>query len=427
MKKTIQNIIRITSAVLLILFISACGGGTKESETSKAAPAEEAHEENENSVEITASQYKAIGVTLGSPEMKSLSGLLKVNGFIDVPPQNLVSVTTQMGGIVKSTPLLTGSNVSKGQVVAVLQNQEYVQLQQDYLESRSQLELADSEYKRQQTLASQNVNSQKTLQQAKSQYQIIHARENALKQRLRLINISAGSLTATNIRSEINVYAPISGYVTKVNVNNGKFVNPNDVMFEIVDNSNLHVELKVFEKDAEKVRPGQGVRFVLANDSDTVQQRAVVQLVGKEIGSDKTITVHAIAKRSKGFIPGTYLKAYIEAGTTQALALPLGAVVDFQNKKYIFIAKAAGKEQDHKDGVDGEAGHAHAAKESENEKEAEGESFHFEILEVTTGTSDGGYIQVELPKGMDLKGKVVLTGAYDLLSKLKNSEEHEGH
>jgi len=287
MKKTIQNIIRITSAVLLILFISACGGGTKESETSKAAPAEEAHEENENSVEITASQYKAIGVTLGSPEMKSLSGLLKVNGFIDVPPQNLVSVTTQMGGIVKSTPLLTGSNVSKGQVVAVLQNQEYVQLQQDYLESRSQLELADSEYKRQQTLASQNVNSQKTLQQAKSQYQIIHARENALKQRLRLINISAGSLTATNIRSEINVYAPISGYVTKVNVNNGKFVNPNDVMFEIVDNSNLHVELKVFEKDAEKVRPGQGVRFVLANDSDTVQQRAVVQLVGKEIGSDK--------------------------------------------------------------------------------------------------------------------------------------------
>jgi len=146
-------------------------------------------------VEITASQYKAIGVTLGSPEMKSLSGLLKVNGFIDVPPQNLVSVTTQMGGIVKSTPLLTGSNVSKGQVVAVLQNQEYVQLQQDYLESRSQLELADSEYKRQQTLASQNVNSQKTLQQAKSQYQIIHARENALKQRLRLINISAGAWT----------------------------------------------------------------------------------------------------------------------------------------------------------------------------------------------------------------------------------------
>lgn len=426
MKKTIQNIIRITSVLLLAIFITSCGGNKSDSAEAKAAPAEEAHEENENSVEVTASQYKAIGITLGSPEMRSLSGLLKVSGFIDVPPQNLVSVTTQMGGIVKSTPLLPGSTVSKGQVIAVLQNQDYVQLQQDYLESKSQLELADSEFKRQQALATQNVNSQKTLQQAKSQFQIIQARENALKQRLRLININPGSLSPSNIKSEINIYAPISGYVTKVNVNTGKFVNPNDVMFEIVDNSNLHVELKVFEKDADKVKPGQGVRFILANGPDTVQQQAVVKLVGKEIAADKTVTVHAVAKGSKNFIPGTYLKAFIEAHTSQVLALPLSAVVDFQNKKYIFVAKAAGKEEGHAE-EKGEAGHKHDPKESEHEKEAEGESFHFEILEVITGTSDGGYIQVELPKGFDAKEKIVLKGAYDLLSKLKNSEEHEGH
>lgn len=427
MKTTVQNIIRITSILLFAIFIISCGGNKKEKTAeTEAAATEEGHEESENSVEITASQYKSIGVTLGSPEMKSLSGLLKVNGFIDVPPQNLVSVTTQMGGIIRSTPLLPGSSVKKGQVIAVLQNQEYVQLQQDYLESRSQLELAEMEYKRQQTLASQNVNSQKTLQQSKSQYQVLLARENALKQRLRLININPGNLSATSIRSEINILAPISGYVTKVNVNTGKFVNPNDVMFEIVDNSNLHVELKVFEKDAQKVKPGQGVRFTLANDADSTMQSAVVQLVGKEIGTDKTVTVHAVAKGSKSFIPGTYLKAFIETGTSQALALPSSAVVDFQNKKYIFIAKAAGKEKGHAEEKK-EDGHKHDEKESEHEKEAEGEAYHFEIIEVSVGNSDGGYIQVELPKGMNLKGKVVLTGAYDLLSKLKNSEEHEGH
>ncbi|WP_449439685.1 efflux RND transporter periplasmic adaptor subunit [Pedobacter steynii] len=399
MKTTIQNIMRITTVLILATLIMSCGGGKKEAEIKGAVSTEEAHEENENSVEITQSQYNAIGVTLGSPEMKGLSGLLKVNGYIDVPPQNLVSITTQMGGIVKSTPLLQGSKVSKGQIIAVLQNQEYVQLQQDYLESKSQLELTDAEYKRQQTLASQNVNSQKTLQQAKSQYQIILARENALKQRLQLINISPGTLTAGTIRSQINIYAPISGYVTKVNVNTGKFVNPNDVMFEIVNSANLHVELNVFEKDAAKVKAGQRVRFTMTNDSN--EQLAVVQLVGGEIKPDKTVTVHAIAKESKSFIPGTYLKALIETGTTQTLALPVSAVVDFQNKKYIFIAKAAGKE--------------------------EVPSYHFEIVEVITGISDGGYIQIELPEGMSPKVKVVLTGAYDLLSKLKNSEEHSGH
>ncbi len=399
---------------LLMAALSSCGSKEKTEEKTTIA-ADSTHDENENSVEITEAQYQSIGVELGSPELKGLSALLKVSGFIDVPPQNLVSVTTQMGGIIKSTPLLQGSRVSKGQVIAVLQNQEYVQMQQDYLESKSALELSDSEYKRQQALATQNVNAQKTVQQAKANYQSALARENALKQRLQLINISAASLTAGNIRSQINIYAPISGYVTKVNVNTGKFVNPNDVMFEIVNGSNLHVELNVFEKDAARVKPGQKVRFTLTNDS--TEQSAVVQLVGGEINTDKTVTVHAIAQGSKSFIPGTYLKAFIEAGSSQVMALPTSAVVDFEGKKYIFIAAEPKKDPAHK----------HKEGETEAEQESAGESHHFVMTEITTGISDSGYIEVQLPKGMNITGKVVLKGAYDLLSKLKNSEEAEGH
>jgi cobalt-zinc-cadmium efflux system membrane fusion protein len=356
MKKSFKIISRISYIALMAGFLAACGN-KQQTEEQTEVKADSTHQEDGNWVEITGAQYKTVGITLGSPEMKGLSGLLKVNGFIDVPPQNLVSITTQMGGTVKSTPLLPGSTVSKGQVIAVLENQEYVQLQQDYLESKSQLELTDSEYKRQQTLALQNVNAQKTVQQAKAQYQITLARENALKQRLRLININPATLSPSNIRSQVNVYAPITGYVTKVNVNTGKFVNPNDIMFEIVNSSNLHVELNVFEKDAAKVKAGQRVRFTMTND--TTEQQAVVQLVGREINPDKTVTVHTIAKGSKGFIPGTYLKALIETGGSKVLALPQAAVVDFEGKKYIFVSKAAKT-----DGA-----HQHKAKETEAETE----------------------------------------------------------
>lgn len=410
MKIIIKTISRIACITLLAGFFAACGS-KENSEEQTDVKADSTHQEDENSVEITQAQYKTVGIELGSAEMKGLSGLLKVNGYIDVPPQNLVSVTTQMGGIIKSTPLLQGSIVSKGQIIAVLQNQEFVQLQQDYLESKSQLELTDAEYKRQQTLAQQNVNAQKTVQQAKSQYQSNLARENALKQRLQLINISPASLTASNIRSQVNIYAPISGYVTKVNVNTGKFVSPNDVMFEIVNSSNLHVELNVFEKDAAKVKAGQRVRFTMTND--TTEQIAVVELVGREINPDKTVTVHAIAKGSKGFIPGTYLKALIESGNSQVMALPLSAVVDFEGKKYIFVAGTGPTE----------AAHQHKAKETESETEKAGESYHFQMVEVTTGISDGGFIEVQIPEKMNVKGKIVLKGAYDLLSKMKNSEE----
>lgn len=393
-QKNSQFLFRITCIVLMSTLVLSCTTNKPAAQTEEQ---EQAHEDH-NAVELTDSQYKAVNITLGSAEMRALSGVLKVNGFIDVPPQNLVSVTTQMGGIIKSTPLLPGSVIKKGQIIAVLQNQEYVQLQQDYLESKSQLELTDAEYKRQLMLSAQNVNAQKTVQQAKAQYQSYLARVNALKQRLMLININPASLNAGNIRSEINIYAPITGYVTKVNVNTGKFVNPNDIMFEIVDNSNLHVELNVFEKDAAKVKSGQKVRFILTND--TTELKAVVELVGGEINADKTVTVHALAKGSKNFIPGTYLKAYIETGSNQVLALPVNAVVEFEGKKYIFIAADA-----------------------EKTKDSAVKTHHFRLTEVTTGIIDGGFIEVKLPEQVEAANKIVLKGAYDLLSKMKNSEE----
>lgn len=384
--------------IIFAILLSAC--------THQKAPVAEAEKPaGENTVELTQEQYQAIGIQLGSAEIKPVSGQLKVTGYIDVPPQNLLSVTTQMGGIIVSTPLLQGSSVTKGEVIAVLENQDYVQLQQDYLESRSALELYEAEYQRQETLASQQVNSRKTLQQAKNQYQVAQARESALRQRLQLINIHAASLTAANIRSRINIYAPVSGYVTKVNVNNGKFVNPNDVMFEIVNGNELHVELNVFEKDAAALKPGQQVRFRLAGDS--TDRKAVIQLIGREIKPDKTITVHAIATGSNTFVPGTYLTAQIAIGQTDALTLPESAVVDYSGRKYIFVTAGAPGHEGDKIQTDPPAG----------------TTYQFDMEEVTTGNDDSGYIQVELPHNRDLKGKIVLSGSYDLLSKLKNSEE----
>ncbi|PWG80295.1 efflux RND transporter periplasmic adaptor subunit [Pararcticibacter amylolyticus] len=420
MKKKINERLTLAAVLILVLFLQACGN--RNTADSGETAAEENHTENENVAEITKAQYQSIGIVLGSAEMKAISGQLKVTGYIDVPPQGLISITTQMGGIVKSTPLLQGSSVRKGQVIAVLENQDYVQLQQDYLESKSQLSLTEAEYQRQQTLASQNVNSQKTLQQAKSQYQIAQARESALRQRLKLINIQASSLTASGIRSWINIYSPATGYVTKVNVNAGKFVNPNDVMFEIVDGSDLHVELNVFEKDAELVKPGQRVRFTLAGE--TTERYARIQLAGREIRPDKTITVHAIADGGNSFIPNTYLKAFIETGEIRALTLPQSAVTDFQGKKYIFVATDAPEHENgtHRDGDDDKETAEKAEPSAGEEK-----MFYFEMVAVTTGNADGELVQVDLPAGRDYKGTIVLKGTYDLLSKLKNSEEHEGH
>jgi cobalt-zinc-cadmium efflux system membrane fusion protein len=374
------------------LFIVSCG-----SKPDAATNAEKHdHEEEAGVVELTAEQFKTAGITYGKPEARQISGAVKVNGLLDVPPQQQVSIAVPMGGFVKQTSLLQGMRVKQGQVIAVLENLDYIQMQQDYLEVKSQLEYATKEHERQQELAKENVNALKTLQLAKSTWQTLLAKENGLKQKLAVLNINLPALEKGNIQRSINVITPISGYVTQVNVNLGQFVTPADILFRIVNTEHLHAELTVFEKDVPKLKIGQLVRFTLANE--TAQRTATVHLIGREISPERTVRVHChLEQEDTQLLPGTYLQAMIETGAADVKALPEAAVVNFENKAYVFVKKP---------GSDS--------------------TFHFNMVEVQQGNSEQGYTEVTFPKGTP-DVEVVVKGAYDLLAKMKNSGEHEGH
>lgn len=386
MKKTIIN--KTLALLFIAVLFASCGSKTEETKQ------EEHHEEEASVVELTPEQVKIINLKLGKIEMKDLSGAIKVNGMLDVPPQNLVSISAPMGGFVKSTELLQGMKVSKGQAIVVMQHPDYIQMQQDFLESKSQLEYLELEYKRQQELSKDNVNSQKTLQQAKSQYESMLAKNAGLKSKLMMLGINGDKLTSQTIQNTISINSPISGYVTHVNVNIGMYVNPTDVMFKIVDTEHLHAELTVFEKDVPKIKIGQKVRFTLANETD--ERTATVYLIGREISEDRTVRIHChLDKEDLDLLPGMYLKAYVEAGTQSLPAIPNEAIVNFEGKDYVFVA----------------------------EKEAN----HFKMLEVTKGISELGFTEVEMKEGLNNESLIVISGAYDILAKIKNSEEEGGH
>lgn len=391
----------------IVLFASCANSDS--SATNTETTTEEKHDEESNQVSLTATQFKTAGITFGAVEMKQISGTFKANGVLDVPPQQKVSISVPMGGFLKKTDLLQGKRVKKGELIAVIENPEYVQMQQDYLEAKSQLEYAKADYERQQELAKENINAQKTLQQAKATFQTLNAKVAALKEKIKVSGISLSAVENGNIQSTINIYSPISGFVTEVNVNIGKFVNPTDVLFEIVDTEHLHAELTVFEKDIPQLQIGQKVRFTLANE--TTERTAKVYLIGREISDDRTVRVHChIDKEDIHLLPGMYLKAIVETGQTQVPALPDESIVDFQGQKYIFIASAENQ-----------------TSEPENNKEENKEAeHHFTMVAIQTGNSDVGYTEVILPEGID-KTKVVIKGSYALLSKMKNSEEEEHH
>jgi cobalt-zinc-cadmium efflux system membrane fusion protein len=384
-----RSIYKYLVLITVTVYLSACGSPKEE----KAVEKEAVHEEN-NIVMLTPEQHKLAEITLGEIELKELSGTTKVNGMLDLPPQSLVSISTPLEGIVKSTDMLQGMRVKKGALVAVMQNPEFIQMQQDYLDYKSQLQFLKQELDRQEELAKENVNSKKALQKARSEYQSVSARLLGQRSKLSLINISFAALEKGQILKTFNLYAPMAGYVTQVNTNIGAFASTTDVLFKIADTEHLHAELTVFEKDVPKLKIGQKVRFTLANEEK--ERMATVHLIGREISKERTVQIHChLDKEDTQLLPGMYLKAYVESGTNKVEALPDAAIVEFEGKKYVFIEQSSSKS-----------------------------GYQYRMMEVKTDVAENGYTQVSFAEEVT-KPKVVIKGAYDLLSKVKNAEEEE--
>lgn len=366
----------------------------KPSEAAETKPGGEAAEKTPTVATLSPAEQQTAGIRLGRVEDRALSGVLKVNGMLDAPPQNAVAVSTQLGGIVERTTLQQGAQVRAGQVLATIRNPDYVELQQNYLETSSQLQYARAEYERQEELYKQEVAPQKNFQKARAEYRALQAQVAAQAARLRLAGLPVGGRIVTSAPLK----APRGGFLKTVNASAGQSVTPTDVLFEIVDPGHLDVVLTVFEKDAPQVRVGQTVRYTLTNDSAGVEHRAQVYLLGRTVSADRTVRVYAhLSREDASRLPGTYVSAVIETNTATVPALPDKAVVQFGGQSYVFVA--------------------------DGQPAAKGEAA-YRMVPAAVGVSENGYTQVTLPAGTPTTS-IVTEGAYSLLAKLKNSEEEE--
>jgi len=375
----------------LLIFFGACTHGSKPvSERAKveALP--------EDIVELRDDQIKLAGIQLGEVEIRSLGNSLKVNGTITVAPQNIATVCMPLGGFIKNTTLLPGNAVSKGQTLAVIENQDFIDIQQNYLEAKNKLVFARAEYERHTNLFKDDVYSEQNVQEVTVEYKNLIAIVKSLEQKLVLIGINPDLLREDNISSSVILASPIKGYLKSVNVNIGKYVSSTDVLFEIVNNDKLFLVLTLFEKDADKVKNGQKITFYVNNESD--KHEAVITQTGRSINDDKTFPVYAsVTSLCNNLLPGMYVNANIEESGNQVTTLPSDAIVSFEDKNYIFTY--------------------------EKEKKEDGKPFtEYRMVEVKRGISGSGSTEIILPAGFKLNtAKIVIKGAYNLLSAKKNA------
>lgn len=326
MKNYIYKIISLISIITLTI---SCGSKSEENKVDLVKT-------NNDLVEITKNQFDNSKMELGEISLQNFAESIKTNGYIDVPPANKAEVSAFMEGYVKKSPLLIGDKVYKGQLLLTIENPDFIEIQQNYLEVSEQLTYLKSEYERQKTLFEEKITSQKNYLKAESDYKSAKALYNGLEQKLRLLNINPLSVKAGKITSVIPIYAPISGVIATVYTTVGKFMNTSDVLMEIINDDHKHLELVVFEKDALKIKEEQAINFKIPESSSTLYQ-AKVHLIGKSIDKNRTVKVHGhMEEDNEPFLVGMFVEAEIITGSKQKYALPSSAVLE-ENENYFIL------------------------------------------------------------------------------------------
>ena len=337
---------------------------------------------------VTTAQFQSSAMEIGTPTEQDFDVTVKTSGKIDVPPQNRAKVTTFMGGYVKSTTLLVGDKVKKGQALLVLQNTEFLDIQKDYMEVAEQLTFLKSEYDRQKTLFDEKITSQKNYLKAESEYKRARAMHQSLRAKLVLLNINPKNVEKGNLTSTITIFSPITGDIVIMNANVGMYVAPSDVILEIVDTDHLHLELAVFEKDILKVKIGQKITFKVPEASKEIFN-AEVHLVGKSIeGNDRTINIHAHLDDAikQKLLTGMFVEAQIIVDSKKGLAIPSDALITENDKNFVLLL------QNQKNG------------------------YSFKKVSVTIGEKSEKYVEVMPNTIINASSRILTKGVFDLVN-----------
>ena len=392
----IKHKIVVFSLICFLFLLASCNDKKVETEEHTE------EEENKTEVALTVAQFKTVGIVTGSLENRNLNTIIKANGYTAVPPQNMANISTLISGVIKDIYVLEGTFVNKGKTLATVQNLEVVEMLEDYKSATANIEYLQLEYNRQKILSDENVNPRKVFQEVKSKLAVEKARAQASKTKLQALNVSLNSNS-----SLIPIVSPISGYVGKISVSKGAFAETGLTLFEVVDNSQMHLDLNVYEKDLGNISVGQTIDFILTNQGNKSIKATIFGINKSFSNESKTVAVHAKinANDAKELISGMYVSANININNATVPSLPKDAIVKDGEKYYVFI------QEEH---------HEEPKKANQEHNEV-----HFEAVEVITGTTDLGYTEVKFIKEISAEAKIVIKGAFYLLSAMKGGGSHD--
>ncbi|MBA4298728.1 membrane fusion protein, cobalt-zinc-cadmium efflux system [Algoriphagus alkaliphilus] len=374
-------------SILALALALASSCGNSENSTGEGIQVAEAPE-GAREIFLTEVQFNTMKMEWGSPKKENFSTEINVQGTVKVPVEGMQEISAYFGGYVSDLKLIEGQPVRKGETLFYLENPDFIRLQQDYLETSSQLTYLKAEFERQRTLSAEQISAQKNFLKAEADYQSSLAKCQGLKKQLSLININAEDLTPETIRSKVPVYSPIKGFVEDVFVVPGQFLPASGKAVSLLNKDHLHIELILFEKDAPQIHIGQKVAFAMPDNPER-EIMAEIHVVGQSVNAQRQINVHADLEDEKeglGLFPGMFVQARIQLDPKQSWSLPEDALVELAGEYYILL-----------------------------QKEKTDLGYKLERIRVIPGGKSRGNIAIEALTALDENSVILVKGGFNLL------------
>ncbi|AWW28819.1 efflux transporter periplasmic adaptor subunit [Echinicola strongylocentroti] len=374
-----------------MLLLSGCDKETSNEEAT-------VHEESEEGLHLTHQQVEVLQLDMDTVSHRIMSSLVEVNGVLEVPPQNEAAVTAYIGANVMNINVIEGDEVSEGKVLAYLSHPELIKMQTNYSQDWHRVNYLQKEYERQNTLYQEEVGSGRDVEKISSELAALRGSVSGQENQLKLLGMDPAAIRKGTIMERIPVKSPIAGYIKEVNIKTGQYVGPEHEMFEVVNIHHIHADLMVFEKDVNKVKVGQKVRFTVQTLPDE-ELLAEVYAVGKSFEEmPKAVHIHAEIENKKGLlIPGMYVKGQVITDDSTRLAVREGAVVMDGGRSYLFAAMRSS------------------------------DQWNFEKVEIITESQDSGWTSVRFLAPEDKHKTYVMNNAYYLMAEMKKGEGGHHH
>lgn len=389
---------------LVLLVLSACQH-KEEPIVIKSNQGESAQKEEQEemvALHLSDQKFKSLEIKVDTIPHKKLWSTVEVTGELEVPPQHEATITAIMGANIESIKVIEGDHVKKGQVLAYLQHPNLIHLQSEYLQAYQQSQYLEKENKRQKKLYEEQVGSGKDYQKTEAQYASEKGKAESFALQLRQLGLPIENIREGQFFDKVPVHSPIAGYVEKVMVNTGQYVDPQKSLFQVVNNDHVHADFRVFEKDVNAVKKGQDISFqVQSLPGKTLHAR--IYSVGRTFEKNpKAVHIHAEIENKDGYlIPGMYVYGSVQTSSRLVKAVPHNAVVEENGKNYIF---------------------------SVQKRQEKGETkWRVKPHAVKLGKEDEGWVEISPQDSLPPNTLIAMNKAYYLISEMKKGATEHHH